>query len=185
MALPDPCDYCGGTGGYWVYGGKRCDCPRGAALSELDRLRSLPPAPDVEPQISEETAAAGVSMLSVMKYFPSEAGARLMIADELRSMCADDEQMIWLVKRCSSLFTDWPGLPMLRRVLWSKFIPLDRMPAELPIGKDDPFPEGIPPQVPTRELDYKALERGDRNGPFRQIANSMSMDRRRDDGPIN
>lgn len=181
MALPEACDYCRSMGGYWV-DGKRCSCARGEALLALDALRSLPPASDIEPRLSEETLAAGVSMLSVMKFFPPEAGARLMIGDELGSMCADEGQMIWLVKRCASLFTDWPGLPMLRRVFWSKYIPLDRMPSELPIGRDDPFPEGIPPQIPIREVDYKALERGDRNGPLRQIAASLSMDR---DEPIN
>lgn len=150
MALPDPCQDCRSDGGYWIRdwrreGVKRCSCPRGQALEAQDLFRKLPPVCEVEAKISEESAAAGVSMLSVMKYFPSEAGARLVIADELRCMCSDDSQIVWLAKRMAALFAEWPGMPALRSVFWSKFIPLDRKPAA---GAAALFPDGVPPELP-------------------------------------
>lgn len=174
MSLPLPCGQCKDSGGYWTYGGKRCSCERGQQLLALDGLRSLPPDPHVEPKISEETAAAGVSMLSAMKFFPSEAGARLLIADELRSMCSDATQMVWLAKRCNTLFTDWPGMPALRRVFWSKFIPIDRMPAMGAIGKDDPYPEGIPSEVP-ESFQYAALGAGEVHPALRKLGNAKDL----------
>ena len=161
MPLPIACEKCKWMGGYWVEGRgggvQRCDCERGRALAAQDAMRRLPPLADVDPIISEESAAAGVSMMSVMKFFPSEAGARVMIGEELRSMCTDDFQVIWLARRMSQLFSEWPGLPSLRAVFCSKYVPLDRRPAE---NEAILFPDGVPPEIPHREMEYRALPAG-------------------------
>lgn len=165
MALPRGCERCG-PDGYWVLpkgssvfgdrGVERCNCERGRALAALDLIRREPPTLEVEPRITEEMAALGVSMLAVMKFFPTEEGARLVIGDELRSMCADGSQVLWLAKRMCQLFSEWPGLPSLRAVAWSKFIPLDRRPAENEVQL---FPDGVPPEIRT-EFEYRALPAG-------------------------
>jgi hypothetical protein len=165
MPLPPPCELCAPSGGNFRRKGnlgpgscQRCSCPRGEALRAMDILRELPPT-EADPQISEETAAAGVSMLSVMRYFPAEAGARLMIADELRQMCADVAQMAWLARRMSQLFSDWPGLPAMRAVFWSRYIPLDRRHA---LNEAAIFPDGVPSHAPAA-TDTKAIEPGSKD----------------------
>jgi hypothetical protein len=161
VALPKPCEMCG-PDGYWVEdsstgGVTRCVCQRGRALAAYDLMRVEAPTLEVEPQISEESAALGVSMLTVMKFFPTEEGARIVIADELRSMCADDSQVLWLGKRMGQIFTEWPGLPALRAVFWSKYIPLDRRPAE---NEALVFPDGVPPELRLPVMAYRSLPPG-------------------------
>lgn len=163
MALPKPCERCG-PDGFWAWtrnGMKRCDCERGQALKTQDLLRRLPPVAHVEPKISEESAATGVSMLSAMKFFPAEAGARMVIADELSSLCNDDLQVLWLAKRMCQLFTEWPGLPALRALFWSKYVPLDRRPSTS--GDDALFPDGVPPEIPEQDASPIALPPGRRS----------------------
>lgn len=66
MALPEVCERCGSTGGYWVEspkgGMERCGCPRGQALAEMARIAALPPVP-LAPVISSEEATLLAEML--------------------------------------------------------------------------------------------------------------------------
>lgn len=146
MNLPEACEQCGPEG-YWVraHGGlARCGCARGRALAALEELRKLPPLMDVEPKISTAAATAGVSMLSALRYFPAEEGARIIVGNELRSMCNTGEELFWLCSRMPRLFTDWPGIPALRAVFCSKFFPLDRYTA----GISEAYPDGVPAEHP-------------------------------------
>jgi hypothetical protein len=137
---------------------KRCDCERGRALAALDLMRKEAPTLDAEPKISKESATIGTSILSVIKYFPSEEGARMVIGEEFRHLCHDDSQVVWLASRVAELFAEWPGLPALRAVAWSKFIPLDRKAASP--GAAQIFPDGVPPELPDTRPEYKALPSG-------------------------
>jgi hypothetical protein len=164
MPLPVACEYCNPEGGYWVIapyseggGMRRCDCERGQALAAQDEMRKLPPIADVEPQISKESATLGVSMLATMKFFPSEEGARMLIGDELRSMCADDSQVLWICRRMARMFTEWPGLPPMRALFWSKFVPIDRVAAR---DEASIFPDGVLPEVPDERQEYRSLPAG-------------------------
>lgn len=167
MPLPKACCRCEWQGGYWVevdgsdtVGMRRCDCERGQALAAMDTMRKLPPSVDVEPLISKESATLGVSMLSLIKFFPSEEGARMLIGEELRSMCADDSQVLWICKRMVRMYTEWPGLPPMRALFWSKFVPIDRVAAR---DEAHIFPDGVPPEAPDEQQEYKALGPGSRD----------------------
>src|ERR1035441_1031272 len=103
VPLPNPCEKCAPYSGNFVVvefrngrsGTRRCDCARGEALAAADVMRAQPPISDPEPRISNESATAGVSMLTALKFFPGEAAARMVIADELRCMCNDDGELFW------------------------------------------------------------------------------------------
>lgn len=175
MSLPRPCIDCSSDGGYWVHDTKgnaiRCTCERGVALKSMDLMRTSGPiAGDIEPKISEEAAAVGVSMLAVMKFFPSEAGARVLIGTELQAMANDEAEMLWVCRRATQLFTEWPGLPVLRAIFWSKFIPLDRRPAS---GAHAIFPDGVPAEVPEAPS-QRALSPG-KNSDDSQLDSAIKM----------
>lgn len=136
MKLPDPCEKCAPFGGNWIEapnGMKRCDCPRGIALN-------TPPAVGA-PVLSAENVTMYIEMLAAMPFFPSEAGARIGIGDELRSMCHSDAQAVWLVTRMRRLYDRWPGEREMRRVMCGAAVPLDGILAE---GISEHYPEGIP-----------------------------------------
>lgn len=148
MGLPEACEKCAPLNGLWqlVRGGtKRCDCARGQSLAEMDQMRSATPLLEVDPLISPEAATTCISMLSAIRWFPAEPAARVMIADELQSMCNSDTEAFWLCKRMIRLFVEWPGVPALRAVFCSKFVPLDRFQG---LGICAAYPEGIPPELP-------------------------------------
>jgi hypothetical protein len=149
VQLPSPCVECAPEG-LWVFrrgGTTRCDCERGRILRSLDDARNRPALTNVEPVISVETAGSGVSILTALKYFPSEDGARIAIGNELRSMCNTGDEMLWLCARMVRLFTDWPGVPSLRAVFCAKFFPLDRETR----GICPDYPDGIPAEIEQRE----------------------------------
>ena len=135
---------------------RRCTCERGRALQALDQARRQPALSRVEPRITIEAADSGVSILSALRYFPSEEGARIAIGNELRSMCNTGDEMLWLCARMVRLFTDWPGVPSLRAVFCAKFFPLDR--DSRAICPD--FPDGVPAQIEQAEPPRLALPPG-------------------------
>jgi hypothetical protein len=161
MALPEPCSRCAFLGGnftdYRGGGMRRCDCARGRALAALDEARKQGPH-EVEPQISSEMALGCVAMLGAMGgFFPADAAARMVIADEFQSMCNNAEEALWLAKRMLQLFQSWPGFPALRAVYCSKFLPLDGLMA---VGICKEYPDGIPAAVPVIEPPLLALPPG-------------------------
>lgn len=147
MALPESCNVCGPDGGYWAVSEKgvaRCGCRRGIALLAQDMMRKTPPRPNVDPIISQASAMVGVSILSIMPFFPFQEPAQMVIANQLRMMCHNDDELMWLCERAVELCSQWKGLPMLRAIFCSKYFPLD--------GKDAPsdasiFPDGVPPEI--------------------------------------
>lgn len=148
MGLPDPCEECSPYGGNFQYskgGMKRCQCARGQSLAEMDRMRAETPLLEVEPVVSPEAATQCISMLTAIRYFPAEPGARLLVADEIRAMCNSDDEAFWLCKRLARLYSEWPGIPAMRAVFCSKYVPLDRFAS---VGMIPGFPEGIPPELP-------------------------------------
>jgi hypothetical protein len=159
--LPEPCFNCSGDGGYFTLGPRggacRCSCSRGLALAALDEARKQSTLRDVEPLISAEIALGCVSMLGALRFFPTEAAARTAISDEFQSMCNNDSEALWLAKRMLRLFTDWPGVPVLRSVYCSRYMPLDRY---LSGGVCEQYPEGIPAELPETHPPRLALPPG-------------------------
>jgi hypothetical protein len=156
MNLPKPCEKCA-PDGLWVgdLAMRRCTCERGRTLAALDEVRKQPALTRVEPRISVEAASSGVSILSALRYFPAEDGARIVIGNELRSMCNNGDEMLWLCARMVRLFTEWPGVPSMRAVFCAKFFPLDRDTR----GICSDFPDGIPAEV-EQAPERKALSAG-------------------------
>ena len=99
--------------------------------------------------------------ISLMKFFPSsDTVARATVMLELMQMCSTDDQVEWLSKRLTALYTEWPGLRELRAVFCFKFKPFDK----IEVNSADPrFIDGIPSENPA--LGWKpaaALESGQR-----------------------
>jgi hypothetical protein len=153
---------------------QRCDCARGRTLAGQDLIRREPPTPlEFEPRISQQAAALGVSMLSTMQYFPTEEGARVIIAEELRAMCTEESQILWLAKRMGRLFSVWPGLPAMRAVFCARHVPLDRIPAE---NEASIFPDGVPAEVEPPQL--HALPPGSDDPEFDAAIRSLAARKR-------
>jgi len=60
-----------------------------------------------------------------LKFFPSDEGARIGIAEEIADMVENEDQLRWLVKKLPKVFTDWPGMLEVREAFCTKFKPLD------------------------------------------------------------
>jgi hypothetical protein len=153
------CDKCAPYDGLWMdtpRGLARCDCADGQRLS----------APPVghPPVLTPEQATVFVEMLAAIPFFPSEAGARLAIGDEMRSMCAGPQEADWLVTRMRRLYSRWPGLIEMRRVYASRYLPWD---GARPIGISEHYPDGIPSE---REASTPLLGAA----PMRQLAGGRS-----------
>ena len=184
MSLPDPCEKCSPFEGLWCFrrgGTCRCDCARGQTLAAMDAARKERTILEVEPAISEETATMCVSMLSAIRFFPSEAGARIAIASELQSMCNSDIQALWLARRMVRLFSEWPGVPDLRAVFCSQHVPLDRY---QPLTICQAYPEGIPSEIEEPKTQTLALPAGHTvsadarlDQSVRMVARALDMNR--------
>lgn len=143
------CSKCEAYNGLWMEtpeGLRRCTCASGRKLSQ--------PITRHQPVITVEQARVFVEMLAVIPFYPGEAGARVMIGDELRELCESPEKALWLVKRMARLFPNrWPGLGAMRHVYASSFIPWDGV---MPQGICEHYPEGIPTEA--EEDDARQIE---------------------------
>jgi hypothetical protein len=93
-------------------------------------------------QFNREIVDRTIGRLALMKFFPaSDVVARATVMAELMEMCANDEQVEWIGKRMSALYTEWPGLRELRAVFCSKFKPRDGIEVN---STDARFIDGIP-----------------------------------------
>jgi len=73
-----------------------------------------------------------VSGLKLMKFFPSDEDALLILINDLSEMAdvtnpkiSAEEQIEWMVRRVRNLYPEWPGLHELRAVFCSRFKPRD------------------------------------------------------------
>jgi hypothetical protein len=70
--------------------------------------------------------AIKLEKLAMLKFFPSDEGARLGILDLVCKMAQSEEQVDWLVNRMTDgLYNEWPGPAELRACFCSKFRPKD------------------------------------------------------------
>jgi hypothetical protein len=96
------CERCQPFGGLWkeaAEGLTRCDCARGQNIRANEARRQNPARRN--PAMTKEEATIFAEMLAVIPFYPPEAGARIMVAEEIRSMCANAEEAKWLVQRPS------------------------------------------------------------------------------------
>lgn len=97
--------------------------------------------------VSTDEAAAAVSELAMLRYFPGDPGTRAAITALLVRMCSTSAQLDWLVRRTLELHNDWPGPIELRAVFCSKFQPKDGFEAW-----SEAFPDGVPSETESRRL---------------------------------
>jgi hypothetical protein len=90
-----------------------------------------------------DTVLEELSGLTLMKFFPSEIGARVALAKMIGEMAETDDQVKWLIRRVLSLYNEWPGHLEIRAVFCSRFRPRDGQEAYSAI-----YPGGIPSQTP-------------------------------------
>jgi hypothetical protein len=128
-----------------------------------------------EPVLTTEQAALFVEMLEDIPFFRSESGFRMLVGNEIRRMCRDQAEALWLVERMVHLsYPTWPGVAEMRRVYCSARIPLDGV---LTTGESKFFPDGVPSELPPAKA-MKALPAGKRSTPAsadRQIQAAVQM----------
>ncbi len=109
-----------------------------------------------------------VSRIALMKFFPgSDGGACSVLAEEIATMCGEDQVADWLAKRFTLAYREWPGIQELRAFYCRAYRPLDGIEAES--GVYDYESGGIPRELlgdlpgKTRLLppsEVKAIEAG-------------------------
>ena len=87
-----------------------------------------------------ETTLDKLGALTLLRYFPSDPGARLDLAKLVARMAATDEQVDWLVQRTLNTCNEWPGPLVLRQILCSKFKAADG----IDVSCTSMFPDGVP-----------------------------------------
>ncbi len=146
MPLPEACEKCLVTGGYWVEslqggGMERCGCSRGLALKRRAEAQISRP-----PVIATEEAILLAEML-VGVYGFSLGQATPLIAAEIRSMCESLGQAKDFIRRFARFYSKWPG--GLSEMRWAfcqmGFTPLD---AIQPVDDSEIYPNGLPISQP-------------------------------------
>ena len=99
--------------------------------------------------------AKAMGRLMAMPFFPTDQLVKLAVADDLNAIAATDEQLEWLIRRVTALFSQWPGLSEIRAVYCSRFKPVDGV--EVYSGV---YPDGIPPERPEPAPTRAALPPG-------------------------
>jgi len=71
----------------------------------------------------------GVELIGeFMQDFPRSKAAREIVAQDFHEFVGTDQQLDWFVQACIRHFPCWPGIPQLRALYCSKFVPDDGIP---------------------------------------------------------
>jgi carbohydrate-binding DOMON domain-containing protein len=118
--------------------------------------------------------------LTLLKFFPSDPGARLELAKLVGRMASNEAQVEWLVQRTTALCNEWPGPLALRQIFCSKFKPADGIEA----GGTSMFPDGPPseqkieaPSLPALPAGHVATVDAGYDRAIRLLAAAKDMDR--------
>ena len=90
--------------------------------------------------MNPEVIAELCGELTLLRFFPSDQGARTALFLLIGRMCSNEDQVRWLVQRTLAICNEWPGPLAFRQILCSKFKPADGIEA----GATSLFPEGVP-----------------------------------------
>lgn len=103
--------------------------------------------------LSKEGINRAVSRIALMNFFPaSDPNARAVIIEEIISICESDAQAMWLARRMSQVFAEWPGLTEMRALFCKRFRPADGLEVTSQI-----FPSGFPSEQELGELHIEGL----------------------------
>jgi hypothetical protein len=109
--------------------------------------------------------------LTLLKFFPSDPGARLELAKLVARMASTEQQVEWLVQRTVALCNEWPGPLGLRQIFCSKFKPADGIEA----GGTAMFPDGPPSEKQIDPAPLLALPPGHVASADRALENSVRL----------
>ena len=88
-----------------------------------------------------------LSDLECLNFFPTTDGGRMAVIKIVGNMCADLDQVRWLVVRMVTLYNNWPGPAELRAVFCKRYKPADGI--DLRNHTSTYFPDGnIPGETP-------------------------------------
>lgn len=93
----------------------------------------------------ERIAVIAADLLE-LKFFPPDDAGRLAVIKQIGQMCADEDQVRWLVARTLVLCDEWPGPRTFRAIFCKRYKPVDGV--DLRIFRSEQFPEGIPNETP-------------------------------------
>lgn len=93
-----------------------------------------------------------VAEMAVLKFFPSEPAARLVIVRMIGEMANNDDQIRWLIRRMTSgMYSEWPGMKELRACFCHRFPPKDGINAYSSVYGEDlgewPKDPTAPPRI--------------------------------------
>jgi hypothetical protein len=102
-----------------------------------------------------ENVTALVASMGGMKFFPSDAEARLALVEMIGEMCESEEQVRWLVKRMRAMYSEWPGEHEMRACFCSRYHSKDGINAFSTV-----YPDGLPRELPAEEVKLLPLPAG-------------------------
>jgi hypothetical protein len=82
-------------------------------------------APMNDSGITPKAAAAAVSNLALMAFFPGDPDTRVALMNVLMSLVDTKEHLDWLIERALKLYARWPGVAELRALYCSRYPPKD------------------------------------------------------------
>lgn len=80
-------------------------------------------------KFSENDLKLAIGSLSMLKFFPSDAGARAAVQKLLAKICPGKFELEWLVDRLI-LLNEWPGPGQVRGLLCTRYKPADGIEAD-------------------------------------------------------
>jgi len=83
-----------------------------------------------------------IGLLKSMPSFPADPMVRQAVSDDVLELVRDEHELLWLVRRVTQLYGEWPGLSEVRAVYCSKYKPRDGVEAYSGV-----YPDGIPSEV--------------------------------------
>jgi hypothetical protein len=120
--------------------------------------------------MNPETVADLCGELTLLNFFPSEPTARRALFLMVGRMCANEDQVKWLVRRTIDLCNEWPGPLVLRQILCSKFKAADG----IEVSCTDRFVDGVPSEKPEDPL--AQLEQWKKEHPREIAAPEVSIE---------
>lgn len=132
MNFPKPCTDCNRSG--WS---PQCKCDHAMAIMHYRKHCHDYHAPIV----STEHATVCVEMMSAIPFFPTDGGARVLIASEVAAICSDEAQALWLARRMARLYSSWPGISEMRRMFCATYMPYDGID---PVGHSEIYGDRFP-----------------------------------------
>lgn len=81
-------------------------------------------------KITAADLKGAITMLSLMRYFPSDTAQVAALGLFLERLCGDRDRLQWLVEQLVNHIGEWPGPAEVRGLFCSRFRPADGQEAD-------------------------------------------------------